>query len=301
MSTPRAGRFAFHCGPLPAEPRSAKFAEVGGARVRYVDLGEGPAVVLVHGFASSLDTWAHVAPMLARRHRVLAFDLKGFGWSDRPEGDYSPRAQAELLLEFLAWRGVDRAALVGHSFGASVVLQAALLMPLVVDRLALYDAFVYQEQLPSFFHWSRIGGVGEALFALFYRERPEERIRLAFHDRRFVTPHLVDDVERALDRPGTLAAALETVRACDYTAIQARYRSVSAPALILWGREDRVTPLAFGQRLARDLVGARFAVYPHCGHFPMIEGAKESTSDLAEFLAAPAEALAPRESEEGAA
>jgi pimeloyl-ACP methyl ester carboxylesterase len=269
---------------MPGEPRGAQFAEVDGVRVRYVEVGDGPPVGLVHGFASSLETWATIVPEVSRRHRVIAMDLKGFGWTDRPEGDYSPRAQAELVMRLLAQRDAARVALVGHSYGASVVLQAALSCPARVDRICLYDAFVYHEQVPTFFHWSKYGGVGEALFGLFYRERPEERMRLAFHDQAYVTAELVDDVERALDRPGTLAAALETVRSCNFASVQGRYPTIAKPTLLMWGREDKVTPLPFGERLAREMPHARLVSYARCGHFPMIEAARASTDDLLAFL-----------------
>ncbi len=74
-----------------------------GVRVRYLDEGQGPPVVLIHGFASSLDTWRTVLPVLTRHHRVIALDLKGFGWTDRPAGDYSPEAQARSCSR--SWTG----------------------------------------------------------------------------------------------------------------------------------------------------------------------------------------------------
>ena len=101
-----AGCMSFHAGAMPGEPKAATFANVAGARVRYLDVGEGPPVVLVHGFASSLETWGAVVPALRKHHRVIALDLKGFGWTDRPEGDYSPPAQARLILDLLDHRGV---------------------------------------------------------------------------------------------------------------------------------------------------------------------------------------------------
>jgi hypothetical protein len=75
---------SFHSGPMPGEPAGATFAAVRGARVRYVDAGRGEAVVLLHGFASSLETWKPVVPALSAKRRALALDLKGFGWTDRP-------------------------------------------------------------------------------------------------------------------------------------------------------------------------------------------------------------------------
>lgn len=274
---------AFHSGPMPGEP-AATYAQVAGARVRYLDRGQGPAVVLLHGFASSLETWDTVRPALEAEHRVISLDLKGFGWTDRPAGDYSPRAQAELVFALLDARGVKSAALVAHSWGASVALQMALLHPERVERIALYDAWVYEEQLPTTFHWARAGGVGEALFGAFYAERSDEKISQAFYDERNVSERLVEDVERALERPGTVAAALAATRGQRFEEVQQRYREIDKPVLLLWGREDRVTPLEVGERLARDLRDAKLRVYARSGHFPMLEAARESTRDLVEFL-----------------
>ena len=94
------GCLAHHKGALPGEPREqGSYVELEDARVHYIDVGErdAPLVVLVHGFASSLNAWAGVTPALVEEgYRVVALDLKGFGWTDRPRGDYSPQAQAEL-------------------------------------------------------------------------------------------------------------------------------------------------------------------------------------------------------------
>lgn len=295
------GCLSFHRGPLPGEPKGA-YSVAGGVRLRYVDQqppdgATAGTVVLLHGFASSLDAWNGVAPALVKRgHRVLSLDLKGFGWSERPAGDYSPEAQAKLVLALMDERGVREAAVVGHSWGASVALAAALAAPERVTRLALYDAWVYEEQLPSFLLWSRANGVGEVLFGLWYGERIDERLALAFYDRRFVTEKLVEDVEKALERPGTRAAALAASRGQRFRRLQERYREIPHETLLLWGREDGVAALSAGERLSRDLPHARLQVYPRCGHFPMIEAAEASTRDLCEFLdtAPAAVALPPR-------
>ncbi|CAN5870453.1 alpha/beta hydrolase [soil metagenome] len=298
-----AGCLSFHKGPMPGEPATAHFADVDGIRVRYTDTGEPaaapaaaepnaapaaaakPTVVLVHGFASALDVWGAVAPVLARTHRVIALDLKGFGWTDRPEGDYSPEAQAKLVLHLLDQRGVSRTAIVAHSWGSSVALAASLQAPERVTRLALYDAWVYEDQLPTFFHWARAEGVGEALFGLYYKQRADERMALAFFDKKFVTEPLVESVDEALDRPGTVAAALAAVRGQDYSDVERRYRGVDKPTLLMWGREDLVTPLKYGERLVRDLPNAKLVTYPRCGHFPMIEALSASNRELVAFLA----------------
>ena len=127
--------------------------------------------------------------------------------------------------------------------------------------------------------------MGEALFGLYYKQRVDERIALAFFDKKYVTEQLVEAVEEAVDRPGTVAAALAAVRDQDYSFYQRRYPKVDKPTLIMWGREDLVTPLHFGERLSRDLPGSKLVVYPRCGHFPMIEALAASNRDLVQFLA----------------
>jgi len=284
------GCLSFHRGPMPGEPKDARFADVDGVRVRYVDTegdAEKPTVVLVHGFASALDAWNTVTPALLATHRVIALDLKGFGWTDRPEGDYSPAEQARLLWKLLDARGVQKAAIVAHSWGSSVALAATLQAPDRVTKLALYDAWVYEDQLPPFFHWARADGVGETLFGLWYKERADERIALAFFDKKLVTERFVEEVNAALDRPGTTAAALAAVRGQRFAEVEQKYATIAKPTLLLWGREDQVTPVRFGERLVRDLPNAKLVTYARCGHFPMIEAKAESNRDLVSFLETP--------------
>ena len=280
-----SGCLAHHAGALPGEP-DATYMEVEGARVRYVDSGgDGPTVLLLHGFASSLGVWAGVQPALARDHRVVSLDLKGFGWTDRPRGDYSPQAQADMVFALLDELGVQDFAVVAHSWGSSVALAITLAQPERVRRVALYDAWVYEEQLPTFFLWARASSLGELLFWLFYKEQPALKMSNAFWDKKYVTQEFVDEVVENLDRPGTQAAALAAVRGQTFELFEQRYPEIQQPVLLLWGREDAVTPLWVGERLTRELPHADLVVYPRCGHFPMIEAASASTAELAEFLA----------------
>src|SRR5690606_7815133 len=121
-------------------PAGATFVEVDGVHVRYRDQGSGPAVVMIHGFGGSLEHWAGVAPLLTAAHRVITVDLKGFGWTSRPEGDYSPAAQARLVWGVLDKLGVRDVAIVGHSWGASIALSMATARPERTRRVAVYSA-----------------------------------------------------------------------------------------------------------------------------------------------------------------
>ncbi len=280
--------------PLPGAPEGATYATVDGVTLHYVEAGasraEGeearPAVVLLHGFASSTGVWESVLPVVAKEHRALAVDLRGFGWSDRTPGDYSPLAQAKLVWALLTQRGVRQAMLVAHSWGSSVALAMALAEPSRVRRIALYDAWVYSAQVPPFFWMAQADGVGEGLFSAFYTERPEDKLASAFFDPEAVPQALVDLTEEQLARPGTTAAALAAVRGHRvFPELEKHYGSIDQPTLLLWGREDRVTTLAMGERLSKELPKAKLVVFPQCGHFPMLEAKNASTEALRAFLA----------------
>ena len=275
---------SFHAGPLPGAPADATFADVDGVHLHYRAVGSGPTVVMLHGYGASLDLWRPVQDALAAHHRVIAVDLKGFGWSSRPAGDYSPAAEATLVWHLLDQLGVDQVSIVGHSWGSSVSLAMVLAQPARVRRIALYAAYVFDAQLPSFFRWAQVDGIGEVLFALNYKNNVEERVGLAYHDPRFVTQARVEHVLAELDRPGTTAAALAAARGQHLGAMERRYHEITQPTLLLWGDDDLVTPLRFGQRLAGALPDATLKVYPACGHIPMVEAATATTRDLVRFL-----------------
>ncbi|MBV8761393.1 MAG: TIGR04551 family protein [Deltaproteobacteria bacterium] len=275
---------SFHPAPLPGAPAGATFVDVDGVHVHYREMGAGPAVVLIHGYGASLESWALMMPALAQGHRVIAVDLKGFGWTSRPEGDYSPAAQAQLVWGVLDKLGVGDVAIVGHSWGTSVALAMAVAHPERTRRVALFDAYVYDEQVPSFFRWSQQSGLGELLFGLFYKERIEDRAPLAYYDARWITQARVERVEADLDKPGTTAAALAVARGHHFAELHAQLAHFAKPVLLLWGANDEVTPVAYGYRLANELANAEIKVYEHCGHIPMVEARSRSTRDLTEFL-----------------
>lgn len=259
------------------------FATVEGIRLHFVEQGSGSPVVLLHGFASSLDVWNGVIPQLARRHRTVALDLKGFGSSDRSAGDYSPGAQATLVWALLDHLGIRKTSLVGHSWGASVALAMALAAPERTNSIAVYSGWVYEEQLSWPFRWSRAGGVGEYLFRFNDEHSIRSQLQLAFHDKKYVTRERVQDVAARMAVPGAREAALATMRAMHFSDQQRRYSTLRMPSLVLWGMGDEISAPRFANRLATDL-DARLVMFPGCGHFPMIEAAEASNAALVDFL-----------------
>ena len=116
------------------------FAEVNGARLAWQQIGEGPDVLLVHGLATHRAFWMNIALHLQQRFRVPLFDLRGHGYSSRPQSGYRAQDIGADLLGLMDAIGIARAALVGHSFGGSAALEAACMAPARVTHLALLDS-----------------------------------------------------------------------------------------------------------------------------------------------------------------
>jgi pimeloyl-ACP methyl ester carboxylesterase len=251
-----------------------------------------PPVLLVHGFASNHEVWETLEPALRASRRTLNVDLPGFGWSSRREGDYSPTALAGSLVQVLDQAQAPVVDVVAHSWGSAVALALALEHPARVRRVVLLGAWVYDEQLPPFFRWARAPGVGEMLFTGFYQERPAERFPVAFEDASGIPQTMVDAIEESFQRAGTSRAALAAARGQCFLQLEGRYPSVRQPVLLVWGAQDRVARLRFGERLARELPDATLEVLPRVGHFPMLEAPHRTRSQVQQFLGAPAPSAA---------
>lgn len=249
--------------------------------------------LLIHGYAANTFTWRRWTPRLERRGHVLAVDLKGFGRAAKPDdGRYGPRDQAELVLRLVQERELRRVTLVGHSLGGAVALLTALGLldagERRVARLVIVAGAAYDQRLPPFVRLADY----PTLSATAFRALGATRVVRAVLEQIVYDPGSVDDEQvrgyaGPLDSADALRALLETarqIRPADLDSITARYREIDVPSLLLWGRADRVVPLAVGERLARELPNARLHVLERCGHLPAEEVPDESYALLEAFL-----------------
>jgi pimeloyl-ACP methyl ester carboxylesterase len=230
---------------------------------------------------------------LERRGRVILVDLKGFGGSAKPDdGRYGPHDQVALLGALIERDDPGHLTLVGHSFGGAIALLTALTMSERADRrlrrLVIVSGAAYPQRLPPFVTFARYPRLSAAALAVL---GPNLVIRTALRavvaDPACIDDRQVDAYAAALrTREGVraaFAAALQLVPA-DISAIVDRYPRVEVPTLLLWGRHDRVVPLATGARLAAVLPNARLEVLEACGHIAHEEQPERSLALLERFL-----------------
>ena len=116
-----------------------RHVDVGGTSIHVAEAGDGPPLLLVHGWPQHWWAWREVIPPLAERYRVLAPDLRGWGWSDAPAGDYAKQTFADDLLAFLDAEGLDRVTMVAHDWGGYAAFLLALAHPERLERLLALD------------------------------------------------------------------------------------------------------------------------------------------------------------------
>ena len=262
----------------------------------HVDLrgSHGDPVILLHGFGATGFTWRYWAPGLARDHRLYVVDLKGFGRSPKPRDDrYSPHDHAEAVCRMVEDHGLDRFTLVGHSLGGGVALLTALRMLDAghsdrVKAMVLVASAAMPQTLPRFIGLARLPVFGVVtLGSVPPRHLVRWILREIVYDQAVVTSDWVEGYAVPLAAPDARYGVLATARAIrppDVDEIVRRFPELDVPALLLWGRHDRVVPLWVGEKLAARLPRATLEVLEDCGHMPAEELPDESLEVVTGFL-----------------
>lgn len=268
---------------------------VDGHALSYVDVGEGPPVVLVHGTPTWSFLWRDLIRELAQDHRVIAPDHLGFGLSDKPvRADYSPAAHARRLQALLEHLGLGRHSLVVHDFGGPIGLEHALMEPDALHRLVLTNTWLWSNAGDrSVESASRLlgGAVGRLLY-LRFNLSPRVLVPAAFGERRRLRPevhrHYLAPLASPSERWAQWRLVGELTASNDwYDGLwQARAALADKPALILWGMRDRLMPPRHLARWREALPQAQVVEFPTAGHFVLEEAGDEAVGLIARFLRA---------------
>lgn len=270
-----------------------RFAQVGDLQIAYREGGASrDAVLLIHGLCSAIFTWQDVFEIVATRHRTIALDLKGYGASEKPAGDYRLDAQADVVRRLMDELAIERAVLVGNSMGGAVALRVAVRWPERVTRLVLACPAVYSSHLRSrlvrwLLGWN--GWLGRAIAFQILRSLArspsfiESRMRAIYGRLETITPERVATYHSLLNDPAGLRAIVATLQAWDLRAVERDLHLVWQPTLIVWGQDDRVIHPHFGEQLVRDLPQAELK-FLDCGHAPQEELPVEFARLVNDFL-----------------
>lgn len=273
----------------------SRFADVDGIRVHYQEAGDknAPPIILIHGFLASTLVWSKVFLELAEAgYRVIAPDLLGYGYSEKPRAfDYTIASQARMIAGLLDHLELERANLVGSSYGGAVAATLALDYPERVTSLVLVGAVTNNE--PTRYMMMRLVSsplLGDILAPFLASSRRLLRGRMKrIYDRHswVLDERRVEARHLPLRAAGTHRAIIRTVRRWDADRIQREAHLITQPTLVLWGDDDPDVPLRHGEKLQEAIKGARLIVFRDCGHHPHEEFPRAFTEVVSEFCSGP--------------
>jgi pimeloyl-ACP methyl ester carboxylesterase len=271
------------------------WAQVKGRPVNYVDIGDGPALVLIHGLSGSWQNWLENIPHFAKTHRVIALDLPGFGCSPMPAEKITIKGYAGIVDELLDGLGIERASVLGNSMGGFIGAEMAIEHSTRVEKLVLVSAAgltthdMHNDRAVSGLRVvGNVLGMGAAWFATksdSFSRRPRMRKALMYvvaaHPDR-LPPPLVAEQIRGSGKPGFIDA----VEALGTYPIEDRLERIEIPTLIVWGELDKLVPLRDAKRFEEAIgANARRIVYADTGHVAMLERPARFNADVDAFLA----------------
>jgi pimeloyl-ACP methyl ester carboxylesterase len=258
-------------------PALGRFVTAGGARLHYIEQGRGPAVVFLHGNGAMVEDYliSGVFTRAAQRYRAIAFDRPGFGHSDRPrERNWTAAAQASILPEAFRLLGIDRAIVVGHSWGTLVALALALDHPRLVSGLVLGSGYYYPTPrmdvvLSSPSATPLLGDLICHTLAPFAGEAMAPSVLKKMFSPQGVSPHFAQQFPLALClRPSQIHAYAEdsSHMTTAAAALSPRYGSLFPPTVIMAGDADKIVDYRQAQRLQGEIPGSHLDLWPGASH-----------------------------------
>jgi pimeloyl-ACP methyl ester carboxylesterase len=264
----------------------------GPHETAYIRYGQGPALVLLHGYAGAIWNWEYQLEELGARFTLYIPDILGQGLSAKPRIAYTPAAYVDWLLRLLDALNLPQAHFVGSSMGAGLALGFALAHPDRVEKLVLVSGLPPQvlncARGPYLKMFSRLGS--GMLFGLAYRLMGRRAFRKLLRgiicDEEKITPAVIERAYRLRKDHGRAWPLWSSLRHLEIweEELAPRLTKVAAPVLIIWGRDDRFFPLEVGENLHRLIPGSRLTVIPNAGHLPMWERPEIVNRVILDFL-----------------
>lgn len=283
----RSGRLAFEY------QEREKFVQVDGCTISYVDEGEGPVLLLVHGIGGSKNNWAPTIEHFSRSHRVIALDLPCHAKSSVVQADGSLALYAGAIRGLLAHLGVARVSIAGNSLGGLITLHIALHHPELVESIILVDN-AGSHWFPSPFRWL-VRRLPARMLKKLILLTQSTSARYSFlyrfagiYKMNIYTRNLIEEAVAVARKPD-LEAYLEAYMLTGRMAVSVNYADrlgeITRPTLIVWGQKDLGLPLKIGQEENRLIRGSFLVAIPEAAHVPQLDQPELFNAAVERFLA----------------
>ena len=261
--------------------------------LNYKIYGAGHPVLCIHGFGASLFSWRYFIDPISKNYQLILIDLKGSGNSPKPpDSHYSTQDHAERLYKFILDRDLKNLTLVGNSFGGALALLLSIMLmgkePGRLRALVLIAPGAYKQYIPGYVRLLGVPIIGAAAIYLTpARCLAKSILKKAYYDPKNITAEQIAAYAAPIASPGGKHALLETGKQIippNIDELTAKYKDINVPALIIWGKQDKIISPEAGELLVRAIPNSSLKWIDTCGHVPQEEMPGETVPLVLEFL-----------------
>lgn len=240
------------------------FTEIDGIKINYEIKGEGEAVVLLHGWGANITLFANLIELVSKKYKVIALDMPGFGKSSEPPDSWKVSDYSEFVIKFLSSMGVEKATLLGHSFGGRVIIKMATCfeLPFEIDKIILVDsAGILPKKSPK-------------------QKRKQARYKfckkiLLLPPVKAIFPNALEKFQKKMGS-ADYASASPTMRKILVSVVnedlQPLLPKIKQSTLLIWGENDTATPLSDGKLMEELIPDAGLVTIKNAGHYSFLDG-----------------------------
>ncbi|HEY5075496.1 MAG TPA: alpha/beta hydrolase [Pyrinomonadaceae bacterium] len=255
--------------------------------------GAGNPVLCIHGFGASLFSWRNFVDPLSKNYQLILIDLRGAGGSPKPpDSRYSTKDHADLIYKFILDHDLKNLTLIGNSFGGALSLLLSIMLlenePGRLRSLILIDAGAYKQYIPGYVKLLGIPILGAAAIYLTpARCMAKSILKMAYYDPKKITKEQIEAYAAPIASPGGKHALLETGKQIippNIDELVAKYKDISAPTLIIWGKQDKIINPIVGDLLDQAIPNSTLKWIDQCGHVPQEEMPEATVPLVLDFL-----------------
>ncbi len=255
--------------------------KVNGYSVRYLEDGSSRSkhVLLLHGLGASAERWSRIMPIFAKHFHVVAPDIIGFGYSDKPEVSYTIPFFLDFVKDFTHAMGIENLTLIGASLGGQIAAEFAITNRNTIENLVLVTpAGMMKEPTPVLNYY-----IAAAMYPTF--DNAKKAFKQMAGDSRAVDEVYARDFVNRMQLPNAKYAFMSSIMGSKAAPnLSGRLGEIEAPTLIVWGEKDALIPVRYARKFQKEIKGSHMTIIKSSGHTPYFEKPDDFSAVVLEFL-----------------
>ena len=257
-----------------------KFVQVGANKIRYLEEGGSDGnILLVHGLGASAERWIRVIPHLSKKYHVIALDLIGYGFSDKPSVDYTPAFFSQFIFDFLNTLGITKTSMIGSSLGGQIIAECAITQSKMIEKIVLVSpSGIMKQSTPT---------LDAYMLAALYptQDGTKTAFQMMAGIHKEVDSDTIDGFIQRMTLPNAKMAFMSTILGIrNAVPLSERLEKISVPTLVVWGKQDTLIPITYSEDFVSSIKNCQFVEMENSGHTPYVEESEKFLEIVLKFL-----------------